>query len=278
MATRSAALAGPSLPLRAILWLFALMTVVPFALLLLTSIKSLPDLMQGAFALPAHPHFENYLKAWVDGHFSTYFTNSVLVVVPVVLVSTFFGLLTGFGFAYLTFPLRKTIFVILTIGMMLPTEAYIIPLYYEMLHLNLINTYWALILPQIAQSVPFATLFMASALQQMPRELLEAAVLDGASRPQVLWRVLMPLLVPAISTLMLFLFIWTWNDFLLPLILVNDDALRTLPIGMLFFQGKHTVDTPVLTAGAVIAIFPLVVVYLIFQRKFIDGLTSGASK
>jgi raffinose/stachyose/melibiose transport system permease protein len=278
MPTRSAALSGPSLPLRAVLWLFALLTVVPFALLLLTSIKSLPDLMQGAFALPTHPHFENYFKAWVDGHFSTYFTNSVLVVIPVVLVSTFFGLLTGFGFAYLTFPFRKTIFVILTIGMMLPTEAYIIPLYYEMLHLHLINTYWALILPQIAQSVPFATLFMASALQQMPRELLEAAVLDGATRPQVLWRVLMPLLVPAISTLMLFLFIWTWNDFLLPLILVNDDALRTLPIGMLFFQGKHTVDTPVLTAGAVIAIFPLVVVYLIFQRKFIDGLTSGASK
>jgi raffinose/stachyose/melibiose transport system permease protein len=112
----------------------------------------------------------------------------------------------------------------------------------------------------------------------MPREVLEAAVLDGASRPQVLWRVLMPLLVPAISTLALFLFIWTWNGFLIPLILVNDDSLRTLPIGMLFFQGKYTVNTPVLTAGAVIVIFPLIVVYLIFQRKFIEGLTSGASK
>jgi len=278
MAHSSTSLTGPSLPLRAVLWVFALVTVVPFGLLLLTSIKSMPDLMRGAFVLPAYPHFENYVTAWVTGHFSTYFANSVYVVIPVVVVSTFLGLITGFAFAYLTFPLRKTIFVILTIGMMVPTEAFIIPLYYEMLHFSLINTYWALILPQIAMSVPFATLFMASAMQQIPGDILEASVLDGATRPQVLWRVLLPLLVPAVSTLALFLFIWTWNGFLIPLILVNDDSLRTLPIGMLFFQGKYTVDTPVLTAGAVIAIFPLVVVYLIFQRKFIEGLTAGASK
>ena len=252
--------------------------MVPFGLLLLTSIKSKPDLLKGAFVLPAYPHFENYVNAWVDGHFSTYFMNSVLVVVPVVAVSTLLGLLTGFAFAYLSFPLKRVIFVILTIGMMVPTEAFIIPLYYEMLYLNMINTYWALILSQIALSVPFATLFMASAMQQLPTEILEAAVLDGATRPQVLWRVIVPLLLPAVSTLSLFLFIWTWNEFLLPLILVNDDALRTLPIGMLFFQGKYTVNTPVLTAGAIIVIAPIVVVYLIFQRRFIEGLTAGASK
>ena len=278
MASPSSRSGAPTLPYRLILWLFALLTVVPFGLLLLTSIKSKPDLLKGAFVLPAYPHFENYVNAWVDGHFSTYFMNSVLVVVPVVAVSTLLGLLTGFAFAYLSFPLKRVIFVILTIGMMVPTEAFIIPLYYEMLYLNMINTYWALILSQIALSVPFATLFMASAMQQLPTEILEAAVLDGATRPQVLWRVIVPLLLPAVSTLSLFLFIWTWNEFLLPLILVNDDALRTLPIGMLFFQGKYTVNTPVLTAGAIIVIAPIVVVYLIFQRRFIEGLTAGASK
>lgn len=278
MAASSPSYAGPTLPSRVILWVFALVTVVPFGLLLLTSLKSKPDLLKGAFVLPAYPHFENYLNAWVDGHFSTYFANSVLVVIPVVLASTFLGLITGFAFAYLSFPLKRTIFVVLTIGMMVPTEAFIIPLYYEMLYLNLINTYWVLIITQVAMSVPFATLFMASAMRQLPAELLEAAVLDGATRPQVLWRVIMPLLLPAVSTLGLFLFIWTWNEFLLPLILVNDDALRTLPIGMLFFQGKYTINTPVLTAGAVIVIFPIIVVYLVFQRKFIEGLTAGASK
>jgi raffinose/stachyose/melibiose transport system permease protein len=275
---RSALSTAPALPFRIVLWLFGLITVIPFGLLLLTSLKSKADVMKGAFALPAYPHFENYVNAWTDGRFGTYFVNSVIVVVPVVGVSILLGLIAGFAFAYLSFPFKKSIFVILTIGMMVPTEAFIIPLYYEMLYLHLINTYWVLILTQIALSVPFSTIFMASAMRQLPTEVLEAAVLDGATRPQVLLSVIVPLLAPAVSTLALFLFIWTWNEFLLPLILVNDDALRTLPIGALFFQGKYTVNTPVLTAGAVIVIAPIIVVYLIFQRKFIEGLTSGANK
>jgi raffinose/stachyose/melibiose transport system permease protein len=267
-----------AVPSRVVLWLFALLTVVPFGLLLLTSFKSQADLMKGAFALPAYLHFENYVNAWVDGHFSTYFANSVLVVVPVVAISTIIGILTGFAFAFLSFPLKKGAFVVLTIGMMVPSEAFIIPLYYQMLNLGLINTYWALILPQVAMSIPFATIFMASTMRQIPAELLEAAVIDGATRQRVLWSIIVPLLRPAASSLALFLFIWTWNEFLIPLILVNDDALRTLPIGMLFFQGKYTVNTPVLTAGAVIVILPIVLVYLAFQRKFIEGLTAGAAK
>lgn len=267
-----------ALPSRIVLWIFALLTVVPFGLLLLTSFKSQADLMKGAFALPAYLHFENYVNAWVDGHFSTYFTNSVLVVVPVVAISTVIGILTGFAFAFLSFPFKRGAFVVLTIGMMVPAEAFIIPLYYQMLNLGLINTYWALILPQVAMSIPFATIFMASTMRQIPAELLEAAVIDGATRQRVLWSIIVPLLRPAASSLALFLFIWTWNEFLIPLILVNDDALRTLPIGMLFFQGKYTVNTPVLTAGAVIVILPIILVYLAFQRKFIEGLTAGAAK
>ena len=275
---RAGSLSVPTIPFRIVLWLFGLITVIPFGLLLLTSIKSRTDVLKGAFAVPAYPHFENYVAAWTDGRFGTYFVNSVIVVVPVVGVSIVLGLITGFAFAYLSFPFKKSIFVILTIGMMVPTEAFIIPLYYQMLYLNLINTYSVLILTQIALSVPFATIFMASAMRQMPAEILEAAVLDGATRPKVLMSVIVPVVAPAVSTLALFLFIWTWNEFLLPLILVNDDALRTLPIGALFFQGKYTINTPVLTAGAVIVIAPLVLVYLIFQRKFIEGMTSGATK
>ena len=275
---RSGVSSAPTIPFRIVLWLFGLITVIPFGLLLLTSIKSRTDVLKGAFALPAYPHFENYVAAWTDGRFGTYFVNSVIVVVPVVGVSIVLGIITGFAFAYLSFPLKKSIFVILTFGMMVPTEAFIIPLYYEMLYLGLLNSYWAMILPQIAMSMPFATLFMASAMQQIPAEIIEAAILDGATRPKILWTVMTPLLSPALSTLALFLFIWTWNEFLIPLILVNDDAYRTLPIGMLFFQGRYTVNTPVLTAGAVVIIFPIIVVYLIFQRKFIESLTAGSTK
>nr|WP_210290324.1 MULTISPECIES: carbohydrate ABC transporter permease [unclassified Rhizobium] len=266
------------MPSRIILWVFAVLTVIPFALLILTSLKSRADLIQGAFVLPAYPHFENYANAWIEGHFNVYFLNSVLIVFPVVIVSIILGTLTGFSFAFLSFPFRRTIFVLLTIGMMVPTEAFIIPLYYEMRYVGLINTYAALILPQIAMSLPFATMFMASAMQQLPSEIIEAAVLDGASRQYILLKVIVPLMLPSMSTLALFLFIWTWNEFLIPLVLVNDDNYRTLPIGMLFFQGRYTVNTPVLTAGAVIVIGPLILAYMLFQRKLITGLTAGATK
>jgi raffinose/stachyose/melibiose transport system permease protein len=127
-------------------------------------------------------------------------------------------------------------------------------------------------------SIPFVTLFMTNAMRQLPSELIDAAVIDGASPFRVLRYVVAPLLGPATSTTTLFLFIWTWNEFMIPLILVQDDARRTLPIGMLFFQGKYTVDVPVLTAGAVITLLPVVVVYFLFQREFIQGLTTGAVK
>ncbi|MBP0615812.1 carbohydrate ABC transporter permease [Jiella mangrovi] len=278
MASTSSTTAVKALSFRIVMWLFALMTIIPFGLLLLTSVKSKQDLFRGAFALPDYPHFENYVSAWVDGHFGIYFWNSIIVVVPVVAISIVLGLLTGFAFAFLSFPGKKLIFVLLTIGMMVPTEAFIIPLYYEMRYLGLINSYAAMILPQIAMSVPFATLFMASAMQQLPKDILEAAMLDGAPRGMILRKVIVPLMKPSISSLGLFLFIWTWNEFLIPLILVNDDVYRTMPLGMLFFQGRYTVNTPVLTAGAVLVIAPIIIVYLIFQRKFIEGLTAGASK
>lgn len=275
----SSAMRGPKgYAFRGVVWVFALLTIVPFALLLLTSFKSKEDVFRGAFALPERLHWENYVSAWVDGHFGVYFWNSIIVVIPVVSGGVVLGLLTGFAFAFLSFPFKRTIFVTLTLGMMVPTEAFIIPLYYEMRYLGLLNSYAAMILPQIAMSVPFATLFMASAMRELPTEILEAAKLDGASRGLILRRVIIPLMAPAISSLALFLFIWTWNEFLIPLILVNDDVYRTMPLGMLFFQGRYTVNTPVLTAGAVLVILPLIVVYLIFQRKFIDGLTAGATK
>lgn len=266
------------LPLRGLLWLFALLAVSPFALLLLTALKSQKDVLAGAFALPQQPHFENFVRAWIDGHFGTYFFNSVLVVLPVVVVSVMLGILSGFAFAFLTLPFKRTLFVLMTIGMMVPTEAFIIPLFHQFHWLGLLNTYWALILPQIGMSIPFATLFMASAMRQLPSELIDAAVIDGATRPQVLRHVILPLMKPAMSTLALFLFIWTWNEFLIPLVLVNNDDVRTLPIGMLFFQGKYIVDIPTLTAGAVIIVAPIIVIYLIFQRGFIQGLTAGAVK
>ena len=119
---------------------------------------------------------------------------------------------------------------------------------------------------------------MWTTFRNLPRELIDAAVIDGANKRVILWRILVPLARPTLSVLMIFFFIWTWNEFLIPLVLVSDDSLRTLPIGIAFFQGRYTTDIPVLAAGATIVAAPLIVVYLIFQRQFIHGLVTGAIK
>lgn len=263
---------------RALLWCLALLTIAPFLMALITSFKTQAELFQGVFSLPGAFRLTNYLSAWQDGHFRVYFVNSVLVVIPVVILSIFVGILSGFAFAFLRVP-GKTLFALLmALGMVLPSESFIIPLYHELRWMGLTNTYLALILPQVALSIPFTTLMVATALQQVPKELTEAAVMDNTPRWRLLWNILVPAIWPTLSTLALLLFIWTWNEFLIPLILVNEEELRTLPIGMMFFQNKNTINIPVLMAGAMIVILPLVVVFLIFQRKFISGVTQGAVK
>lgn len=263
---------------RALIWVVALLTVLPFMLALLTSFKTQMELFQGVFTLPGSFNVKNYITAWQQGHFNVYFLNSVLVVIPVVICSIFLGILAGFGFAWLKIPGKKVIAAMFALGMVLPSEAFIIPLYHELRWMGLTNTYLALIIPQIALSLPFTTLMIASAFQQVPKELVEAAVMDGASRVKILWGLLVPAIGQTLSTLALLLFIWTWNEFLMPLILVNKDELRTLPIGMMLFQNRNTIDIPVLMAGAMIVILPLMAVFLIFQRKFISGVTEGAVK
>lgn len=263
---------------RLLLWLLALLTVAPFLMALLTSFKTQMELFQGVFALPAHWSLRNYVSAWQEGHFRVYFFNSVLVVIPVVIVSILAGILSGFGFAFLRVPGKPLFALLMALGMVLPSESFIIPLYHELHWMGLTNTYLALILPQVALSMPFTTLMIATAFRQVPKELIEAAVMDNTPRWRLLWRILLPAIWPTLSTLALLLFIWTWNEFLIPLILVNQEELRTLPIGMMFFQNKNTINIPVLMAGAMIVILPLVAVFLLFQRKFISGVTDGAVK
>ncbi|EKN5090096.1 carbohydrate ABC transporter permease [Yersinia enterocolitica] len=263
---------------RSVIWLIAIMTILPFLLALMTSFKTQSELFQGAFTLPGSLQLGNYLSAWREGHFNVYFLNSVIVVIPVIVISIFAGILSGFGFAFLRLPGKKILAFLLGLGMVLPSEAFIIPLYHELHWVGMTNTYLALIIPQVALSIPFSTLMVATAFQQVPKELVEAAVMDGSSRSKILWGILVPAIWPTLSTLSLLLFIWTWNEFLIPLILVNKDELRTLPIGMMFFQNKNTLNIPELMAGAMIAILPIVAVFLAFQRKFISGVTEGAVK
>ena len=164
------------------------------------------------------------------------------------------------------------------LGLIVPSEATIIPLYYDLRGIGLTDTYWSVILPDIGVSVAFGTFWMRAFFLSAPRSLLEAARIDGASTWSVLWRVLVPLARPAILTMMVLECTWTWNDFLLPLVMLQTPNVTTAPLGISQFVLEFTSEYQQLAAAAIIVALPIVIVYIFLQRHFIRGMISGAMK
>ena len=262
----------------AVLTLFLVLAVAPFLLIALSAFKSATEIAENIFGLPEVWSFANFVQAWGQARFDSYFRSSVIVVVPVVIISCFLSILTGYAFGQMRFPGAGLLFALFLLGIMVPGEAVIIPIYYNLREMKLIDTYWAMILPDIAFSVSFGTLWMRGFFSTVPKELIDAATVDGSTSWQTLWRILVPNAIPAVLTMGILFFIWTWNDFLLPLVVVTRDDLRTLPLGLAFFQGRYSSDLPMMAAAATMVALPTIVVYVLMQRHFIRGLTSGAVK
>jgi raffinose/stachyose/melibiose transport system permease protein len=260
-----------------LLTLFLLGAILPFVGIVLTAFKDNRELVNGVFALPQQWRLDNFVSAWSGARFSTYFTSSVIVVIPVVVISVILSSMSGFAFGMFNFPGQNVLLLLILLGLMVPFEAVIIPLWQLMGSLGLRNTYWALILPQVALSFAFGTYWMRSFFKDFPRELVDAAVVDGCSTWDTLWRILFPLSRPALLSLVVLLFMWTWNEFFLVLVMVSGD-LRTLPVGLALLRGRYASDIPVMAAASLIVSLPVLVLYFIFQRSFIRGMISGAVK
>ena len=255
-----------------------LIAIVPFVITTLASLKTMPEIVQNVLALPEAPNWGIYREAWIQGRFSRFFYNSTVVAIAVVIPSVLFSAMTGYAFARFRFRGSNALFAYLLIGLVVPLQAMVVPLFYLLREVNLLDSLWALILPQIALSMSFGTLLMRQAFASVPRDIVEASVLDGANSWQVLWQVMFPLSRPLIGTLGLLFFIWTWNEFLLPLVVNIDPAYHTLPVGILYFQQRWTSNMPLIAAGATIIFLPLILIFLLFQKQLIRGLTEGALK
>lgn len=269
---------GSLLPRYLILSFFLLIILLPIIGLIFSAFKTDAEVVNGPLSLPSQLRVDSFVNAWTTGRFNLFFRNSVIVTSVVVVVSVFLSTLTGYAFGLLPVPGRKILFPLLLLGYMVPFEAVIIPLYHFMDRINLTDTYWALILPQIGLSVSFGTLWMTSFFSSAPRELVDAAAIDGCNRWQTLWKILWPLARPAVLTLVVLIFMWTWNEFLLALVMVQNETMRTLPVGLAFFQGRYSANIPLLAAGALIVAGPILLVYIVFQRYFIRGMLGGAIK
>ena len=261
-----------------VLMLGCVIAIAPFVVTILASVKTTGELVQGIFSLPEEAQWKNYVQAWNDGHFSRFFLNSIIVAVGVVIPSIVFSTMTGYAFARFRFKGSGILFAFFLLGLVVPLQALVVPLYYLLREMGLLDSLWALILPQIAMSMSFGTLLMRQAFLSIPREIMEASIVDGASSWTTLWQVMYPLARPMIGTTALMFFIWTWNEFLLPLVVNIDPKYQTLPVGLLYFQQRWTSNIPVVAAGATIIFLPLVAMFLLFQRQLVEGITQGAVK
>ena len=250
----------------------------PVVLMWLTAFKTQGELATNPFGLPQTWHLDNFVQAWTQGQFSLYLRNSVIVVVPVVGISLVLSVLAGFAFGAFRFRGQMLLFLLFLVGIMVPTEGVIVPLYYFLDDLDLINTYWGLILPQVALSTSFGAFWMRTFFAEVSSDLVDAAAVDGAALMRTLWSVLLPLAKPALLTLSVLLFMWTWNEFLLALVITQSAEIRTLPVGLALFQGRMTAQVPLLAAAATLVSAPILFVYIVLHRRFIAGLSSGAVK
>ncbi|TDE00760.1 carbohydrate ABC transporter permease [Jiangella asiatica] len=259
----------------AVLALFAAIALFPVLLILQTALSNDAIVSDG----PASSfNFQNFADAWDQGHFASYMRTSVVVAILVVGLSTVISVLAGYAFGTMSFRGSEVIFYLILLGIMVPAEALVVALYFDLRALGLTNTLVAIVMPQVAQSTAFGTFWMRAYFRTSSREVVEAAHIDGAGHWRTLWQVLVPMGRPAVTTMVVLVFMWTWNEFLIPLIMATSENLRTAPLGLAFFQGQYTSGTALLAAGATLVALPVVVVYLFLQRHFIRGMVEGAVK
>ncbi|MCU1527380.1 MAG: binding-protein-dependent transport system inner rane component [Frondihabitans sp.] len=262
-----------SIATHAILVLVAIFAVYPLASIIVQSLSA-----NGT----GHSEFDwsNYSVAWTQGDFASALRSSAVVALTVVLVTAFIASLAGFALGTMRVPGGRIVMGLLLLGVVLPYEVTLLPLYELLSRWGLTDSYLALILPQIGLSVPLGVFWMRSFFRSVPVELLEAARMDGATRLQSFRQILLPIAAPAIATLCTILFLFTWNEFLLALVLVpTNTAVQTAPLALSFFSGaQHSANLSVTAAAAVLVAAPVVIAYVFLQRRLISGIVDGAVK
>ncbi|ACR79582.1 MULTISPECIES: carbohydrate ABC transporter permease [Kosmotoga] len=252
-------------------------TLFPLYIMISTSLKPEGNILPSWDTLiPKEVTFKNYVDVWKSANFNRYFLNSVIVTVSVTILNIILDSIVAYALSRKNFKGANLVLLIILATMMIPAQVLMIPLFILIKKLAMYNTYWALILPFAVQG--FGIFLMKQYFDGLPKSLDEAARIDGGGDFTILFRVLFPISRPAIAVLGINTFLTTWNSFLYPLIFTNTDSMRTLPIGIAYFNTLHGIDYVHLMAGSSIATIPVIVVFLAFQKQIISGLVRGAVK
>ncbi|MDR0285564.1 MAG: carbohydrate ABC transporter permease [Propionibacteriaceae bacterium] len=254
----------------------AVTVVVPFLWMFTTSLQTRAETYTNTSIVPVSWHWENYLRAWQAAPFPRYYLNSVVMAAGIVAGHLVLDALAAYAFARLVFPFRNALFVILLAALMVPTFVTVIPAYSLVASFGWIDTQWALIVPRLADV--FGIVLLRQFFATIPRELDEAARIDGCGRIGTFFRIIVPLSAPAFATLGIFSFLFAWNDFLWPLLVTNTDENRTIQIGLSSFVGRYGTSWNYLMAGTLTATLPAIILFLFFQRALVRGIANTGLK
>lgn len=261
-----------------LLILVSITCLFPLVWMLSTSLKTRSEVYTTRSLIPSRWNFENYVKAWVDGNFSVYFFNSVIytlaIVAGVVIVST----LAAYALARLDFPLKNVVYFAFLIFMMIPIPGSFISLYVLLVKLGIQNTRIGYILPMINSGLAVAIFILKSFFEDIPKELEEAAIIDGCNKLQIYYGIMFPLAMPAISTIIIFNTLSAWNEYILATVNFTNPNLMPIQQGLFVFQGQYFTQYELLMAANVITTLPIILIYLMLQKYIVKGITAGAIK
>ena len=243
-----------------------------------SSLKTQETVFNDLSLFPQNPHWENYLYAWTKANFGLYFLNSLFYTVVVVLGVILFASMAAYAFSRLQFRGKNFFFLIIISTMMIPIPGSFIALYALLTELRLVNTQLGYILPQINGGLALGIFLLKTFFDDLPKELEDSARIDGCGRFRVYWHIALPLARPAIAVLAIFNILAVWNEFFLSNLILSDKKLMPLQRGLMVFQGAHITQYPLLMAGIVITILPILIGYLVLQKHIIKGITAGAVK
>ena len=259
-----------------VLIFFAVLWVMPFVTIVLSATRTQGDLIShGVFSIPSSIRWANFSDAWATGGFTQYFKNSLILILVKVPLGLLIASLAAYPLAKMRFRGRSAIFIFFLLGLAVPVQVTLQPLLVMMNHLGIANSIAALIPPYLAFGMPFQIFVMRGFFRLLPTELVEAARVDGASNAVIFFRIMLPLSLPPLATLAIIDTLATWNEFLIALVLISEQSSRTVPVGLLQFQGQFNSQYTLLMAGVLISILPVLVMFIFLQRYFVAGLTGG---
>ncbi len=262
----------------AVMLIVCAIVLIPIVMVFLGSFKTVPEFFDRPYGMPEAFDSFNYIKAWDEANLQRATLNSLIATVFGVGISTVLACLAAYGLARFSFPFRMPLRMTFVGGLVVPVQLIIIPIFVMFRTTGLLGSIWSLVLVYSVLGIPLAVLVMTGFFQALPRDLEEAARIDGASHLEVFWRIVLPLTRPALAAVVILNGVWMWNDFFLGLILLTSEESQTLPVGIMAFRGSYTTEWGLIFASVCISVAPVVIAYLLLSRQFIAGLTAGSVK